>query len=48
MYKKDITTKGEGHGIGLHNVFEILNRYDNIYHETIMKEDLFIQQVQIS
>lgn len=48
MHKKDITTKGEGHGIGLHNVFEILNRYDNIYHETIMKEDLFIQQVQIS
>ncbi|MDE6844891.1 MAG: GHKL domain-containing protein [Lachnospiraceae bacterium] len=48
MHKKDVTTKGEGHGIGLHNVSEILNRYDNIYHETLIKENLFIQQVQIS
>ncbi len=48
MHKKDVTTKGDGHGIGLHNVSEILNRYDNIYHETLIKEDLFIQQVQIS
>lgn len=48
MHKKDVTTKGEGHGIGLHNVSEILNRYDNIYHETLIKEGLFIQQVQIS
>ena len=48
MHKKDVTTKGEGHGIGLHNVSEILNCYDNIYHETLIKENLFIQQVQIS
>ena len=48
MYKKEITTKGAGHGIGLHNVSEILNRYDNIYHETLIKDGLFIQQVQIS
>ena len=48
MHKKDVTTKGDGHGIGLHNVSEILNRYDNIYHETLIKEGLFIQQVQIS
>ena len=48
MYKKDITTKGEGHGIGLHNVSEILNRYDNISHETLIEDGLFIQQVQIS
>ena len=48
MYKKEVTTKGNGHGIGLHNVSEILNRYDNIYHETSIKEGLFIQQVQIS
>ena len=48
MYKKGVTTKGDGHGIGLHNVSEILNRYNNIYHETLMREGLFIQQVQIS
>lgn len=48
MYKKGVTTKGDGHGIGLHNVSEILNRYDNIYHETQIKDGLFIQQLQIS
>ena len=48
MLKKEVTTKGTGHGIGLYNVSEILNRYDNIYHETLIKEGLFIQQVQIS
>lgn len=48
MYKKDVTTKGDGHGIGLHNVSEILNHYNNIYHETLMEEGLFIQQLQIS
>ncbi|MCI8300773.1 MAG: GHKL domain-containing protein [Lachnospiraceae bacterium] len=48
MHKKEVTTKKAGHGIGLYNVSEILNRYDNIYHETLIKEDLFIQQVQIT
>ena len=48
MYKKDVTTKGAGHGIGLYNVSEILNRYHNIYHETLMEDGLFIQQVRIS
>jgi len=48
MHKKGVTTKGAGHGIGLHNVSEILNHYDNIYHETLIEDNLFIQQVQIS
>ncbi len=48
MQKKGITTKGDGHGIGLSNVSEILNRYDHIYHETSIRDGLFIQQVQIS
>ena len=48
MHKKEATTKGDGHGIGLYNVSEILNRYDNIYHETLTEDGLFIQQVQIS
>lgn len=48
MHKKDVTTKGHGHGIGLHNVSEILNRYTNIYHETLMENGLFIQQIQVS
>ena len=48
MQKKGVTTKGNGHGIGLSNVSEILNRYDHIYHETSVKDGLFVQQVQIS
>lgn len=49
MHKKEVTTKGNGHdGIGLHNVSEILSRYDNIYHETLIEDGLFIQQVHIS
>ena len=48
MYKRDVTTKGEGHGLGLHNVSEILNRYDHIFHETLMEDGLFVQQVRIS
>ena len=48
MHKKEVTTKENGHGIGLSNVSEILNRYDNIYHETLIDKDLFIQQVRIS
>ncbi len=48
MHKKGVTTKKAGHGIGLYNVSEILNRYDTIYHETLIQDGLFIQQVQIS
>ena len=48
MQKKGVTTKGNGHGIGLSNVSEILNRYDHIYHETSVRDGLFVQQVQIS
>ena len=47
MCKKDVSTKGEGRGIGLYTVGEILNRYDNVYHETRMEEGVFIQQVRI-
>lgn len=48
MKKKEVTTKGSGHGIGLSNVSAILNRYPNIYHETSMKNELFVQQLQIA
>lgn len=48
MQKKNITTKGKGHGLGLYNVSEIFKKYDNVYHETLTEDNLFIQQVQIS
>jgi two-component system sensor histidine kinase AgrC len=48
MYKKDVTTKSDGHGIGLYNVSEILHHYNNIYHETLIENGLFVQKIQIS
>lgn len=48
MYKKEVSTKGNGHGIGLCNVSEILKQYDNIFHETSTEDGLFTQQLQIS
>lgn len=48
MQKKDATTKGNGHGLGLSNATEILNHYDNIFHETLIEDGLFIQRIQIS
>ena len=37
MLKKEVTTKGTGHGIGLYNVSEILNHYDNVKYTIIKK-----------
>ena len=48
MQKKDVTTKGTGHGLGLYNVSEILNKYSNIFHETHIEDGLFVQQLRIS
>ncbi len=48
MQKKNITTKGEGHGIGLANVSEILKKYDNIFHDTSIDGCIFTQQLRIS
>ncbi|SFL42641.1 two-component system, AgrA family, sensor histidine kinase AgrC [Lachnospiraceae bacterium KH1T2] len=48
MQKRNVTTKGKGHGLGLYNVSEIFKKYNNVYHETLTEDNLFIQQVQIS
>ena len=48
LQKKDVTTKGEGHGLGLYNVSEILRNYNNIYHETLIEDNMFTQQLRIS
>lgn len=46
--KIGVTTKGEGHGIGLHNANEILNKYGNILKSTRIEENMFIQELQVS
>lgn len=48
MLQKDVTSKGEGHGVGLHNANEILIRYPNILHETYTKDSMFYQHLQIA
>lgn len=48
MYKKEVTTKENGHGIGLYNVSEILKQYNHIFHQTSLENGLFIQQLLIS
>ena len=48
LQKKDVTTKGEGHGLGLYSVSEILRSYNNIYHETLIEDNMFTQQLRIS
>ena len=47
MYKKGISSKGEGRGLGLYNVTTILAKYDNIFTETSMENGLFTQKLQI-
>ena len=43
MEQKGATTKGEGHGIGLSNVNDILRRYQNICKMTEIKDGYFVQ-----
>lgn len=48
MLQKDVTSKGEGHGVGLHNANEILLQYPNILHETYTEHSMFYQHLQIA
>lgn len=47
MEKKHVSTKGEGRGLGLNNVQEILRQYSNIYKLSEIKEDYFVQTLII-
>lgn len=42
-----VTTKGNGHGIGLHNANLIFMKYPSVFHETYIENDLFFQHMQI-
>ena len=48
MLQKDVTSKGEGHGVGLHNANEILLQYPNILHETYTEHSMFYQHLQVA
>lgn len=47
MYKKGVSSKGEGRGLGLYNVAAILAKYNNIFTETSLENSLFTQKIQI-
>lgn len=47
MEKQNVSSKGEGRGLGLNNVNEILSRYDNINKVTEIKDNYFIQTLII-
>ena len=47
MEKQNVSSKGEGRGLGLNNVKEILSRYDNVNKITEIKDDFFIQTLII-
>lgn len=47
MDQMGATTKGEGHGIGLSNVNEILKRYKNICKMTEIRDGYFVQTLMI-
>lgn len=42
-----VTTKGAGHGIGLHNATQIFAKYPLVFHETGIEDNLFFQHMQI-
>lgn len=47
MFQKGVSSKGDGHGVGLHNTNEILMQYSNILHETYTEHSMFYQHLQI-
>ena len=47
MEKQNVSSKGEGRGLGLNNVKEILSRYDNVNKVTEIKDNYFIQTLII-
>lgn len=48
LFKEGFSTKGENRGLGLSNLKEIINRYNNVSLDTCIKENIFIQEINIS
>lgn len=48
IFKPNYSTKGSGRGIGLTNLKKIVDNYDNVFLETKMIDNYFIQELQIT
>lgn len=47
LKKISVSTKGKNRGIGLHNASTIISEYPNIFHDTEIKDNVFIQHLEI-
>ncbi|MDD7795014.1 sensor histidine kinase [Clostridium sp. 'White wine YQ'] len=47
IYKKGYSTKGENRGVGLSNLKEILEKYNNVSIDTTIENEEFIQKITI-
>jgi two-component system sensor histidine kinase AgrC len=47
LNKKGYSTKGENRGVGLSNLRIILDKYDNIFLDTIVENNTFLQKINI-
>lgn len=48
IFKPNYSTKGSGRGLGLNNLKKIIDDYDNVFLETKMIDNYFIQELQIT
>ncbi|MEC0090298.1 sensor histidine kinase [Paenibacillus macquariensis] len=47
IYEKGFSTKGTNRGLGLSNLKEIVSQCDNVTLDTYIKDDLFVQELEI-
>ncbi|MGG7162729.1 sensor histidine kinase [Clostridium ihumii] len=47
IFERNYSTKGKNRGLGLSNLKEIINKYDNVILDTSIKENKFIQILEI-
>jgi two-component system sensor histidine kinase AgrC len=48
LFQKGFSTKGNNRGIGLSNLKEIINNYNNVSLDTVIEDENFIQNIEIS
>lgn len=48
LFKEGFSTKGENRGLGLSNLRDIINRYENISLDTCIRDNMFVQEIIIS
>ena len=48
LFKEGFSTKGENRGLGLSNLKEIINKYNNVSLDTYIKEQKFYQELLVS